>query len=267
MKSAKLIDRLIKEVVSQQVRRKITIELKHSKGQNGKEQSLEMWKLPAGSPVLVYHTKSKRCEVQYTFIYIDGETVPVQLDHGRRMFRSTCVKPFASPLTIDSHTPVNVCSGDSHAYWSKWGEWSVVEQKTDIHIEQFTKARLKEIRGLMKNGIFEMVDILNVEKDTRLFGSQFLDQVKPANNALRYRSWLDAQNYSDDQATTIVKKYQLFNGSHNASSFPWLPRWNIRILTFETSLMRTSSQQPPPPRPWRIQQTIEGNEPSNKQGS
>ena len=44
--------------------------------------------------MLVYRTTTKLWEGPFKFISIDGETVVVQLARGRRIFRSTCVKPW-----------------------------------------------------------------------------------------------------------------------------------------------------------------------------
>lgn len=74
--------------------------------------------LNAGFSVLAYHTKRKRWKGSYKFIQIDEESVVVQLDSRHRMFGSSCMKQFASPLSIDAHTADNVCPGEPDAYWS-----------------------------------------------------------------------------------------------------------------------------------------------------
>lgn len=49
-----------------------------------------------------------------------------------------------------------------------------------------------------------MVDIPKVAKNTRVFGSRFVNQSKPSNDEARYKSRLVVQNYCDDQAATIA---------------------------------------------------------------
>lgn len=51
-----------------------------------------------------------------------------------------------------------------------------------------------------------MVDISEVEEDTRVFGSKFVDDIKPVNIGVRYKCRLAARNYRDDQAATITTK-------------------------------------------------------------
>lgn len=53
----------------------------------------ELRKLPDRSPVYVYREKSKKWEGPFPCIQVGGETAVVQLPSGRKIFRSTVVKP------------------------------------------------------------------------------------------------------------------------------------------------------------------------------
>lgn len=66
-----------------------------------KEHSAEDRTFPAGSPVLVFQDNTKYWEGPYPIINIDGETVCVQLQRGRRIFRSIVVRPLTRSLFID----------------------------------------------------------------------------------------------------------------------------------------------------------------------
>ena len=52
--------------------------------------------LPFGATLLVYRTNTNRWEETLKYVTMDGETVVVQLESGREIFRSNCVKPYAS---------------------------------------------------------------------------------------------------------------------------------------------------------------------------
>lgn len=65
---------------------------KHTHSSKGTESSVELQKLPAGAPFLVWRESSKCWEEPFKFINIEGETVVVQLPHGRKIFRSTVIK-------------------------------------------------------------------------------------------------------------------------------------------------------------------------------
>lgn len=82
----------------EQARKKIAYDLKYTNEKKVLELFEEIRRLPAGSCVLVYRTKSKEWKVLFDFIHIDGETVAVEIDHGQSLFRSTCVKPIAKSL-------------------------------------------------------------------------------------------------------------------------------------------------------------------------
>lgn len=71
-----------------QAQREIAFGFKKSKGQEGREHSLEMRKLLARSPVLVYCTKFKQWKGPNKLVNIDKETIAVKVDLPCRMFRS-----------------------------------------------------------------------------------------------------------------------------------------------------------------------------------
>lgn len=70
----------------------------------------------------------------------------------------------------------------------------------------FAKAREEKICSLIKNGTFHAVNISSVGKDNRIFGSKFVQRLKPVDDADWYKSQLDAQNNEDKQAANILKK-------------------------------------------------------------
>lgn len=62
------------------------------------EQSIELGRLPASSPVLTYHTTRKMWEVPHTFVGVEGETAINQTGGGLCIIRPTCVNPYAQSI-------------------------------------------------------------------------------------------------------------------------------------------------------------------------
>lgn len=84
----------------------IALVLRHSGGPKRFERSVQILSLPAGSPVLVYKTASKTWEGPFPFENIDGEMIFVQLKKGGKLFRSNCIKPWASSTRTEADLDV-----------------------------------------------------------------------------------------------------------------------------------------------------------------
>lgn len=69
----------------------------------------------------------------------------------------------------------------------------------------FTESRQKEINGLMKKGVFPFVPISQMPRNTRIFNSRFVDEVKNIGTAAAYKkSRLVVQAYNDHEKNTIL---------------------------------------------------------------
>lgn len=73
---------------------RVAFGLKHMNGPKAIETSIYLRQHPAGSPVLVYWTITKRWEGPLTFIGMDSEPAFVQTVRSRTIFACTCVKPY-----------------------------------------------------------------------------------------------------------------------------------------------------------------------------
>lgn len=70
----------------ERAKRRLAFALRHPSVPIGKEASARLQDLPPGSKVLIYRTKPNRWEGPYNFVSVDGETVVLQLNHGRKIF-------------------------------------------------------------------------------------------------------------------------------------------------------------------------------------
>ena len=213
-----------KAVATEQAKRRLAFALRHPSSPKSKETSLALQNLPSGSLVLVYRTKSKRWEGPFRYISCEGETVVVQLQRGRRIFRTTCVKPWVksnfkrnhdSPCDNDkeedSEDDTNVykaVTADENAADYNLG---TVPRKVNVkrgskEEEAFSQPRKDELSGLLRDGTFKPIRLTDIPTTARIFGSRFVDELKKVGDRLRKKSRLVAQNYADDGAASIATK-------------------------------------------------------------
>lgn len=237
MARAEMIDRAMDEVTKLHAKMRLAFGLKHTAGPKGVEQSECLRQLPAGSPVLVFRTASKLWEGPFDFISVSGETAVVQTKRGRRIFRSTCVKPYVrsqlndAPQTSDRNQetmPEGATKEAMHGAEAFGGEQHTLHdgmngQHNNDPSEpgnegrhrkvrgsdtkgEFAKTRTDELIGLLEGGTFKAVMRTVVPEGMRVFGSRFIDQVKGAGDMMRKKSRLVAQNYGDEDAAGIATK-------------------------------------------------------------
>lgn len=94
---AKSMDDAMKEVAKIKAQRSIWFRLRHYRGPNGMEASMDPKKLPSGYSVRIYRERTNKWEGPFTFMECNGDTCIEKLPHGRRIFRSTVVKPLDRP--------------------------------------------------------------------------------------------------------------------------------------------------------------------------
>ncbi len=98
----------------------------------------------------------KKWDGPYVFIDRVGETLCVQLPHGRKIFHSTAVQP-APADTLSSNMFNAIHTKEEH---------------------DFREARLKEIEGLNARGVFETVPRSSVPKNKRIYKLGWVDKAK-----------------------------------------------------------------------------------------
>lgn len=226
------IEEAKKAVLHEQGKRRIAFALRHPSSPKAKELSQRLLDLPAGSPVLVYRTKTKQWEGPYKYIAIEGETVTIQLPRGRKIFRTTCVKPWTRPLTKhdtndqDQHTKENCCQPEMimanieddtgnniHNETKMQDDIDLGDEARKVDVKRgsleekaFSASRKTELEGLLRDGTFKPTQLSDVPHSTRIFGCRFVDELKKVGAQLKKKSRLVAQNYSDIGATCIPTK-------------------------------------------------------------
>ena len=203
LERAKAKGEATKEFHKEISKRKIAFAKKHTHSPKGKASNAEIHKLPAGAPVRVWRESLNSWEGPFPFISIDGETVIVQLPHGRKLFRSTVIKPvngsgFGDNLeTAEKEEPLTETQTQA-----LFGQTKVrIASKKEAH--KFKTAREEELHGLIEGKIFEVVKRDSVPKGKIIYGTRFIDAVKTVDNNTKLKSRLVAQNYMDEEATTI----------------------------------------------------------------
>jgi hypothetical protein len=142
--------------------------------------------------VLVYRPPKKTWE-SYTFINLDGDTVTVQGNDGRKLFRSNVVKPLrrSESAVPDSTTLAAMFGTDFDA------QSSCLSAEAESVWEESRKA---ELRGLHEREMFRIVPKSEIRTGERLYGTRFVDTIKRGGER---KSRLVAQNYRDEGASDM----------------------------------------------------------------
>lgn len=149
-----------------------------------KENSIQLQKLPAGSPVIIYRTRSKTWKGKCPLSNIDNETVCLQLDRRRKIFRSTTVRP-----QIDSLLNDPITTGTNNKYF---GATNTVKGEGIYDVKT---PRAKEVEGLLKSGTLKPGIIGYITPATRIFGPRFVDEVKRMEVGTIHKLRLVSQSY------------------------------------------------------------------------
>lgn len=192
--------------------------------------------LPLNSDVLVWREgntgQSGRWTGPFKLLGIVGETCKVQLPSRPTDFRTTAVKPYLQPepeepneepdeeLTEEpTEEPTKEPAASAPPRRSKRTRRSPTKSQQNIAdvlifindsltkpdttifectSPSFTESRRKEISGLLKKGVFELIDTADVPEGVRIFNSRFVDEIKNAGTDKAFeKSRLVVQAYND----------------------------------------------------------------------
>lgn len=200
--------------------------------------------LPLDSDVLVWRKGnagySGKWTGPYKLLAVENKTCTLQLSSGPTNFRITTVKPYLqeSPnadtptlhdldaSTPDLPQPANEVTNDDNKHnidqaelprrnparthrlpprFQNVADISVFLKNDDVTEPPFTESRRKEINGLLENGAFEVVTILDVPSGMRIFSSRFVDEIKNEGTATAFeKSRLVVQAYNDHGKEEIL---------------------------------------------------------------
>jgi hypothetical protein len=153
---------------------------------------VDLTTLLPGDHVLVYRPPKKTWE-NYTFINLDGDTVTVQGNYGRKLFRSNVVKPLRrSESAVPDSTTLAAMLGTDYDAQS-----SCLSAEAESVWEESRKA---ELRGLHEREMFRIVPKSEMRTGERLYGTRFVDTTKRGGER---KSRLVAQNYRGEAASDM----------------------------------------------------------------
>lgn len=224
------------EVTKIHTKMRVSFVLMHFGGPKGLEQSQPLHDLPGGSPVLIYRTNTKRWKGPRTFISVEGETAVVQIKRGRRIFRTTCVKP-----PVISHLPNAAIGNDEESSGRGQGTHNEGQLSGDdsecLALEddrtgdntkadggktfpigrkrkgrkdktytsgEFNNRRKDKLEVLLRKGTFKDMRMREVPEGIRVLDSRFIDEIKGAGERILNKSRLIAQNYGDEDTTRFT---------------------------------------------------------------
>lgn len=212
LRRAKCIDNTITMLEKDYGTRKLNFAQKY-RGPFGRERD-DLQNLPFGSPVRVYRPKSNEWEGLFKFVSLDGDTVCVQLPHGRRIFRSHVVK-------TDSSSNTNL--QDNDVADTEENNYSVIDQSNVVLEAMFNEANLsecktstehtfdesmkKELEGLEKLGVFKVIPISEVPKGEIIYNLRWVHALNKDDDDQEYeKSRVVGANFRDRGAKSISTK-------------------------------------------------------------
>jgi hypothetical protein len=139
---------------------KIQLGLKTLKNPIPGEQA-DLRSMKPGDNFYVFQPQEKKW-VPYRFVHLDGETVTVQDDRGRKIFRSTAVKPMRTVPKIPQG--IEMIIGSSTAMYGHEEDG----YKSTESENKFSESRREELRGLDAQEMFKIVKREDVQKNRRL---------------------------------------------------------------------------------------------------
>ena len=200
---AKSIEDAMTEVSKVHARTRLQFGMKYKGPVGGEKHDLD--NLFPGSLVLVYRNTTKSWEGPYKFIDKEGETVCVQLPHGRRIFRSKAVKPAPVPNIENLQVQYHI-------------DEETVFSNINPSDDDFSLSRKKELEGLQRNGVFKVVPLSDVPATMRIYKTGWVDSIKKDEKGQEYKkSRLVARNYRDAAAKSVP------------TNSPTVTRWAQRL--------------------------------------
>ena len=235
-KRATTIKRASAEVQKLRASRQVAEALRQRNG----PQREAVHSLPINSDVLVWRDNgnSQRWEGPFKLLGIENETCRLQLPSGPTDFRTTSVKPYYSEdtATNDNHQP----EPSPHPEHSTQPEPDNQPQPNNVRrqpertrrlparyrddldpevVEQaivwlttetfmtntVSQAREKELHDLLERTVFVIVDHSDVPKDTRIFGTRWVDTIKNEGTPNAFaKARLVVQAYKDQGKRSVL---------------------------------------------------------------
>ncbi len=157
---AKAMKCATKALTSEYAKSKVRLGLKYPGPFAGERHDLQ--DLQYGAPVLTYRTVDKRWTGPHKFVDLTGETVTVQTENGRKVFRSTVVKPYHSSSPACDDLPSTTQPHTAHFYFPE-EESSFIKIYNNISDHfPFIDAQNSELQGLQSRGMFKVVNMSDV---------------------------------------------------------------------------------------------------------
>jgi hypothetical protein len=181
--------------------------------------------LPLNSDVLVWREgntgQSGKWTDPFKLIGLERETCKAHLPSGPTDFRTTVVKPYlqpeSEPESEDEEDKEEPAKQDNtlqdkqprlNTHRTRRPPTRSRQNTTDISIflqddlkppsPFYTDSRQKELNGLLKKGVFKVVNIANIPQGVRIFNSRFVDEIKNASTDKAFeKSRLVVQAYYD----------------------------------------------------------------------
>jgi hypothetical protein len=213
---ARAIESVRNAVAHEYAKRKVSYGFKH-RGPVGRERG-DLERLHFGAKIAIYRD-DKGWTGPERFVSLDGDTVVVQMFNGRKLFRSSVIKPWTKKQTDQNSVtkndellgPVLVTENPSYdslptplsavELEAMFGESGRIPVTNDAGV--FLESRKAELLGLQQQGMFRVVKCSSVPPHTRVYGTRWVDTQKSVKGQQVPKSRLVATNYRDHGARSL----------------------------------------------------------------
>lgn len=234
---AAAIKKAMHEVRQLRLKRQVNEALAH---RNGPDVG-EIHDTPIDSDVMVWREGNAgqrgSWKGPFKLLGVNGETCLIAQSRGPVEFRSTVVKPFRHEAIEDEEAEPPIATPDEQGNSpidenEAENEDEYTDQEAGIKAArllnmwngrttsglpdltvfmtneapiQFASSRQKELSGLLGNGVFDIVKIVDIPPGIRIFNSRFVDEVKNAGTSDAFeKSRLVVQAYKDGEKDTVL---------------------------------------------------------------
>lgn len=244
LERAEIVEIALDEVVKDPFEAKVAFDLRHVKGPKCIGHFLRLPRLLAESSVLVFRTKSKRWEWPFKIVHVEEETVVVQMDHRKRMCRSSGTRPFINPSSAKQVMLTTSSDGSKNFN----AENTITEEKS-VPEEFIPEGSSPSADAKKRNPLFNQKHNLSIlEKKALARTCPFSDLKSWTNSSLLIVATVTIAGWCSK--TTVITKLppspQRHQGLNNlySESFSFMPRLSMTSAFIQWISQKRICSQP-----------------------
>jgi hypothetical protein len=201
---AKAVEKARDDIAKEYAERRLNFSLRYRGPYGGEREDLR--NLPYGAPLAIYR-EGKGWKGPVKCLAIESDTVTIETKRGRKLFRSSVVKPW---VVGKSSREEEDNFRDEDEEMSTKVMFALMGDENFAYVASgqsiFSESRRQEIEGLMASKMFKVVAKLDVPSGSRIYNTSWVDTLKNNTKGMTEKSRLVAQNYRDQGAASMPTK-------------------------------------------------------------